>query len=165
MAVPRFCYQSIAPSAALFCCSYLQLTLDLFSYLQLKLSFFVSHMLYCHCSSCTIGRKSLNHFSINILLGKCRDTVHCGKVTAQAKGGYGFTACRLQCWFSAGDTVSTARAKELSSVFSAYLIALATEDVGLGPLFWGLISMCNYPVCGIMSCSGHVSIAISSPPA
>lgn len=46
-------------------------------------------------SSCMIGRKSLNHFSINILLGKCRDPVHYEEITVQAKGGYGFTACRL----------------------------------------------------------------------
>lgn len=69
------------------------LTLNLSSYLLWQLSFFVSNML--HCSSCTIGRKSLNHFCINILLGKCRDTVHCEEVTAQTKGGYGFIPCRL----------------------------------------------------------------------
>lgn len=33
----------------------------------------------------------------------------------------------------------------------------------LGPLFWALISMCK-EICGMMSCSGHVSISIWSPP-
>lgn len=61
--------------------------------MQFKLSLFVSNML--HCSPCTKRRKSLNHFSINILLGKCRDIIHYEEVTVQAKGGHGFTACRL----------------------------------------------------------------------
>lgn len=95
LSVPRFCYYSvILPSTSLVSCSVWKLfTLSLFSYLQSKLSFFVSNMLCC--ASCMIGRKSLNHFSINILLCKCRDTVLYEEVTVQIKGEYGFTAFRL----------------------------------------------------------------------
>lgn len=95
LAVPRFCYQSIVSLTSLFCCSYLKATYFGFIFLNaVKAEFLCFKHVARLFLSAQQEEDHLNHFSINILLGKCRETVYCGEVTAQAKGGFGFTACR-----------------------------------------------------------------------